>query len=501
MKLRLWTLCLMWLVTSLAIGAEPSLRAERPNVVFILADDLGYNELGCYGQKRIRTPHLDRLCSQGMRFTQNYSGAPVCAPSRCVLMTGKHLGHAQIRGNRQHRDENGVTQEGQHPITAEALTIAEVFKNAGYVTGAMGKWGLGPVGTSGAPHVQGFDLFFGYNCQGVAHSYFPPHLWRNGEKIPFNSKPVPRGMKQPTGTVSIDDWQGENYASTAMVGEAVKFLEANQSRPFFLYLPFIEPHVSMHPPKHLVESYPEAWDDRPYRGQCGYLPHPRPRAGYAAMITHLDQHVGRVLQTLDELNLTNKTVVLFSSDNGTTHYTPNDDVFGVGGCDPAFFNSTGDLRGHKGSLHEGGIRVPLIVRWPGQVTPGSQSSFPTYFADQFPTLCDIAKLNKPDGLDGISLVPTLTGQGAQAARNPMVWVFPEYGGQVAVRMGDMKAIRKDLSRKPVGNWEVYDLGSDWGETRDLAQTRPEVIAQAERILKTQTAANPVFPLKVPGVTE
>lgn len=492
---RIFTLCL-WLLTTLAVNA-----AERPNIVFILADDLGHAELGCYGQKKIRTPHLDRLATQGMRFTQHYSGAPVCAPSRCVLMTGKHLGHAQIRGNRQNRDAEGNPVEGQHPITADALTIAEVLKSAGYATGAMGKWGLGSVGTTGAPHVQGFDLFFGYNCQGVAHSYFPPHLWRNGEKIPLNAKPIPGKAVQLTGPVRIEDWQGEKYSSPLMVHEAVKFIHAHQSQPFFLYLPFIEPHVAMHPPKELVDSYPEAWDDRPYRGQCGYLPHPRPRAGYAAMITHLDQHVGAVLKTLDDLKLTNKTIVLFSSDNGTTHGSPGDPVFGIGGCDSAFFNSVGDLRGFKGSVHEGGIRVPFIARWPGRITAGSLSNFPCYFADHFPTLCEVAGIKQPDGLDGISLLPTLTGQGSQTPRNPLVWVFPEYGGQVAVRIGDFKVVRTNLKSKPIGEWQVYDLASDWSESRDLAKERGDLIAQAEDILRKETVANPVFPVKVPGVLE
>lgn len=490
-----------WLMSGLGLCAAEKPATKRPNIVFILADDLGYAELGCYGQKKIRTPNIDRLASQGMRFTQHYSGAPVCAPSRCVLMTGKHLGHAQIRGNRQHRGPDGKPVEGQHPITADALTIAEVLKEAGYVTGAMGKWGLGPVGTSGAPHEQGFDLFFGYNCQGVAHSYFPPHLWRNGEKIPLNAQPIPGHAKQPTGLVMLEDWQGEKYAPTLLEQEAVKFLRDNQDKPFFLYLPFIEPHVAMHPPKELVDSYPEAWDDRPYRGQCGYLPHPRPRAAYAAMITHLDQHVGAVLKTLDELKLTDNTVVLFSSDNGTTHASPGDDVFGVGGCDSAFFNSVGDLRGFKGSLHEGGIRVPFIVRWPGRVQAGSISNFPSYFADHFPTLCDVAGLKQPSGLDGISLVPTITGQGQQVARNPLVWVFPEYGGQVAVRIGDFKVIRKQLATKTPGVWEVYDLANDWSESRDLATDRRDLITQAEAILRKESVANAVFPVKVPGVLE
>ena len=259
-------------------GRAGAVEPTHPNVVLILADDLGWGELGSYGQKLIATPNLDALARQGMRFTQCYAGAPVCAPSRNVLMTGKHLGHTTIRGNLPARDENGKQVEGQHPIPAQALTIAEVFKDAGYATGAMGKWGLGPVGSTGDPNAQGFDHFFGYNCQRVAHSYFPPHLWDDADKVVINERPVPGHKRQPLGEVTMQDWFAENYASDLLLAEAVEFLEEHRQEPFFLYLPFIEPHVAMHPPEALVESYPREWDDRPYRGQCGYLPHPRPRA-------------------------------------------------------------------------------------------------------------------------------------------------------------------------------------------------------------------------------
>lgn len=489
------------LLTSLLLPASVT-AAAKPNIVFILADDLGWGELGSYGQQKIRTPNLDRLAREGMRFTQHYSGAPVCAPSRCVLMTGRHLGHAQIRSNRTVPGENGQRGEGQHPITADALTIAEVLKAAGYATGAMGKWGLGPVNSTGAPQRQGFDLFFGYNCQGVAHSYFPPHLWRNDERIIINSKPIPGHAKQPEGEVRMQDWQSEKYAPELMLTEAVQFLHDHKDGPFFLYLPFIEPHVAMQPPPRLVESYPAEWDDRPYRGQCGYLPHPRPRAGYAAMITSLDEHVGKILRTLDELKLADNTLVVFSSDNGTTHGAAGDSVFGVGGVDAAFFNSTAGLRGFKGSVYEGGIRVPLIVRWPGRVKPNSVSDFPCYFADHFPTLCAAAGVSQPTGLDGINLLPTYTGSGEQSPRNPMVWVFPEYGVQVAVRLGEFKIVRRNLgNRKSPGPWEVYNLDKDRGETNDLASEHPELIDRAVAVLREQMSDNPTFPVVVPGIND
>lgn len=470
--------------------------AERPNIVFILADDLGYGELGCYGQQKIRTPNLDRLAQQGMRFTAHYSGAPVCAPARCTLLTGRHTGHAQIRGNKQMKAGPGRPEEvGQQPITEDAVTIAEVLKQAGYATGAMGKWGLGPVASTGAPHRQGFDLFFGYNCQAVAHSFYPPYLWRNDALVPMNAKPVPGGKKQPEGEVRMQDYMAEKYAPEAMLEEALQFIRQKKDGPFFLYLPFIEPHVSLQPPVRLVESYPVEWDTRPYRGQCGYLPHPRPRAAYAAMITSLDEHVGAVLKTLEEQGLTKKTLIVFTSDNGTTHGSPNDPEFGIGGVDAAFFNSTAGLRERKGSLHEGGLRVPCIIRWPGKVKPGSTTDVPSYFPDHFPTLCAAAGVNPPAGLDGASLVPVLTEGRTSVERKPMTWVYPEYGGQVAVRFGPHKVIRKDLAGKNPGPWEVYDVEKDREETKDLAAEHPELIQKAKDWLKAEAEENANFPLK------
>lgn len=487
-------------IAGIPLNAAPPASPSRPNIVFILADDLGYGELGSYGQQKIRTPHLDRLASQGVRFTHHYSGAPVCAPSRCVLLTGKHTGHAQIRGNLQTKPAPGdLAGVGQHPITDDALTLAEVFQKAGYATGAMGKWGLGPVSSSGAPHRQGFDLFFGYNCQAVAHSCYPPHLWRNEMLVPLNDRPIPGHAKPVQGPVVMSDWIGEHYAPTRMTDEAVRFIQDHRAQPFFLYLPFIEPHVAMHPPQAAVEAYPADWDDRPYLGQCGYLPHPRPHAGYAAMISTLDHHVGRVLQALDDCGLSQNTLVVFTSDNGTTHPAAGDPTFGTGGVDAKFFNSTAGLRGFKGSVHEGGIRVPLIVRWPGRITPGSVQSFPSYFADHFPTLCAAAKLKPPAGLDGINLLPVLIGKRPPTRRNPMLWVFPEYGGQVAVRLGDLKVVRKGLKTKSPGPWEVYDLAKDPSETKDIANSHAGAIRKAEAILQRDKLPNAAFPLDIPGV--
>jgi arylsulfatase A-like enzyme len=488
------------LILSLLCTVASSLAAElRPNVVFILADDLGWGELGSYGQKKIPTPNLDRLAAQGMRFTRHYSGAPVCAPSRCVLMTGKHLGHAEVRGNLQAKARMPQFTEGQYPLTEQAVTFVQLFQKAGYATGAMGKWGLGPVGSTGEPTRKGFDLFFGYNCQGVAHSYYPEYLWRNSDKVTINAKPIPGHAKQPEGEVKLDEWIGATYAPKLIVAEAEKFIADNKARPFFLYLPFTEPHVAMHPTRASVEKFPAEWDQEVYRGANGYLPHPRPRAAYAAMISDLDDHVGHVLAALDHAGVADRTLVIFSSDNGATHALNGDPRFHVGGADPIFFNSTAGLRAYKGSVYEGGIRVPMIARLPGRIPAGTVNDTPGYFADWFPTLCDAAGFEKPAGLDGESLWPALTSGKSSARTKPMLWVFPDYGGQVAVQIGDFKLVRQDLKTKKPGPWEVYDLAKDRAEANDLAAARADLIAQAEDILRREVAENAIFPLAIPGV--
>lgn len=422
-------------------------------------------------------------------------------------MTGKHLGHAEVRGNLQAKVHFPEFSEGQIPLSENALTIAQMFQRAGYATGAMGKWGLGPVGSTGDPNRQGFDLFFGYNCQAVAHSYFPKYLWRNTEQVMINERPVPGAKKQPTGDVTLEDWQGQQYAPKLMIAEAEKFIEANRERPFFLYLPFIEPHVAMHPPRESVERFPVEWDTEPYRGQCAYLPHPRPRAAYAAMISDLDSYVGRVMKSLESAGVADRTLVVFSSDNGTTHPGDADTQFHIGGADPKFFNSTADLRGYKGSVYEGGLRVPMIARLPSRIAPNTVNSTPSYFADWFPTLCDAAGFEKPQGLDGDSLWLELTRTDSSdktanefaVNRKPMIWVFPEYGGQVAVRIGNDKAIRQGLKTKSPGAWDVYNIALDRAEKQDIAATEAAFIEQVVAVLRREVKDNKYFPLSIPGV--
>jgi arylsulfatase A len=500
MTLPRLTISLLVTLLAIVLGAR-SADADTPklNVVFILADDLGWAELGCYGQTKIPTPHLDRLASQGMRFTRHYSGAPVCAPSRCVLMTGRHLGHAEVRGNLQAQVQFPQFTEGQYPLSAAAVTFPMRLQQAGYATGAMGKWGLGPVNSTGEPNKKGFELFFGYNCQAVAHSYYPAALWRNREQVTINVKAIPGHAKPVQGAVTMEQWLGEQYAPNLMVQEAERFIVANAKKPFLLYLPFIEPHVAMHPPAELVKEFPAEWDTEPYRGENRYLPHPRPRAAYAAMIANLDRCVGRVLKSLDDAKIANHTLVIFTSDNGATHDVKGNSKFHVGGADPKFFHSTADLRGYKGSVHEGGIRVPMIARLPGVIPANTTNDSPSYFADWFATLCDAVDIQQPATTDGESLWPTLKTGRKQTRTKPMVWVFPEYGGQVAVQIGDQKLVRKNLKTKNPGPWEVYDLSKDRGEAHDLAATSAELIREADAILRREVDANAVFPLAIPGI--
>jgi arylsulfatase A-like enzyme len=510
-RLNIWlTSCLCMLVSLGQTGDSCAMDytdadRERPlNVVFILADDLGWADIGCYGQLQFETPNLDRLASQGMRFTQHYSGAPVCAPSRCVLMTGKHLGHAEIRGNKQAKLIDPRFEEGQAPLSENATTLASILQKNGYRTGAFGKWGLGPVNSSGSPDKKGFEVFFGYNCQSVAHSYYPAYLWSNTTRIPLNSKAIPGHNKQPQGEVRCEDWVGENYAPYRMMDEAIAFLKDSSDRPFFLYLPLIEPHVALHPPLNRLDDFPREWDTEVYRGENGYLPTARPRAAYAALVTDIDRHVGRVLDTLDELKLAENTLVVFTSDNGATHAGTANPKLNMGGADMSFFQSTAHLRGYKGSIHEGGIRVPMIARLPGVIEPSTVSESPTYFADWLPTILEATQFDKPDdSKDGESFWKLLTGENPNWKReNPMIWVFPEYGGQVAIRSEQWKLVRKQLNTpKRTGPWELYDLSQDESEQTDVAWKYPELVQLLSERLIRETDDNDLFPVKIPSTVD
>ena len=443
--------------------------ASKPNIIYILADDLGYAELGCYGQKKIRTPNIDKLAAEGMTFSQHYSGSPVCAPSRCVLMTGLHTGHSFIRDNRE------VRPEGQYPIPAETFTVARMLKKAGYATCAIGKWGLGPVGSTGDPNRQGFDHFFGYNCQRHAHSYYPTYLWRNDKHVALKNPAFPAHQKF-TGDVkdpkAFDRYKGPDYAPDRMADEALTFIGENKDRPFFLYYPTPVPHVSLQAPDDSVNAYKGKWPEKAYLGQKAYLPHATPRAAYAAMISRMDRDVGRMMALLAKLGLQNNTLVIFSSDNGPTFN---------GGSDSAFFNSAGPLKGLKCSLWEGGIRVPMIARWPGKIQAGATTDHLSAFWDVMPTLADVAGTAAPKDIDGISFAPTLLGAGTQKAHEYLYWERPGSNGQ-AVRMGTYKALRLGVRTRANPPIQLYDLESEIGEATDVADKHPAVVARIEKIM-------------------
>lgn len=464
-----------------------SLCADKPNIVFILADDLGYGEIGAYGQEKIKTPHIDQLAKDGMKFTNHYSGAPVCGPARCVLLTGQHLAHAQIRNNKEIKIK-GKKFGGQPPLSADTVTIAKVLKQQGYATGAFGKWGLGNSQSTGSPIKQGFDRFYGYNCQRNAHSYYPGYLDDNENEVIINKKPIPGHLPKAKGEVKADDYRAENYAPDLILAESLKFIDQNKNKPFFLYLPFVEPHVAIQPPQEWIDQYPKEWDKKPYRGGA-YLPHPRPRAGYAAMISDLDEHVGTVLARLKKYNLQNNTIVIFTSDNGPTF---------TGGVDYKFFQSAGSLKGLKGSVYEGGLRVPLIVKWPGKIKPNTVSNTVSYFPDWFPTLAQIAGINdckqQYPTIDGENLIPAFFGKKIKKRTQPMFWEFGGYGGLVAIRDGKWKLVRRKALSKKSTDWELYNLEADEAEKKNVAKNYPEIVKELEKKWLAIRTVNKNFPM-------
>ena len=467
----------------------------RPNIIFILADDLGYGDLGCYGQQKFRTPNIDRLAAEGMRFTQAYAGNAVCAPSRCVLMTGKHPGHAWIRNNSE------AKPEGQKPIPADTTTVAKLLKAHGYATGGFGKWGLGGPGTEGEPLRQGFDVFFGYNCQRHAHNYYPTYLWNNDRHVTLNNPEIdvhanklPAGA-DPKNPASYKGFIGREYSADLIAEQARKFIHANKDKPFFLYFPTTVPHVALQVPEDALAEYRAKWPDPPYVGGRGYVPHFTPRAAYAAMITRMDREVGRILTLVQELGLDERTIFVFSSDNGPLN---GDGDQGLGGTDAEFFNSAGGLRNGKGTLYEGGYRIPEIVRWKGKIAAGSTADRVTGFEDWLPTLLDLVGLRNqiPAEIDGVSFAPTLLGT-KQAERAFLYREFTGYGGQQCIRIGDWKGIRTKLLKDPNAPLELYNLKEDRNETKNVAAEHPDIVKQMFQVMKAQHTPSKEFPL--PGV--
>lgn len=469
----------------------------KPNIIYILADDLGYGDLGVYGQQKIETPNIDALAETGMRFTQHYSGAPVCAPARYMLMTGQHPGHAHIRGNDEWRERGEVWNyevavnnpglEGQRPIPDSTITVAEVLKAAGYATGIVGKWGLGAPETEGIPNKQGFDFFYGYNCQRQAHNLYPPFLWKNEQKEWLQNDVITPGTNLPPDADTLDEisytiFKQKDYGPTFMQKQALSFIEANKDSSFFLYYASPIPHLPLQAPQDLVQYYVDKFgDEKPYVGGRGYFPCRYPRATYAAMITCLDQQVGELVEKLKSLGIYENTLIIFTSDNGPT--------YNVGGFDPDYFNSAAPFENGygrtKGFTHEGGIRVPMIASWPEKIEASSQTDHISAFWDVLATFSELTESRVSPNTDGISFLPTLLGNpNDQIQHDYLYWEFPEYSGQQAVRLGDWKGIRKQIKKDSL-RIELYNLTTDPGELVDVAKENPEIVEKMKTIMQSE----------------
>ena len=449
------------LLVSLALLFCLSTKAEakKPNIILIMVDDAGYGDFGCYGQKLFSTPNIDRMAENGMLFTQHYSGSTVCAPTRCSIMNGVHTGHAFVRGNRE------VQPEGQAPIPSDMITIPKLLGKAGYVNGMFGKWGLGAPKSSGDPMNQGWDEFYGYNCQRQAHNFYPKHLWHNSEKVILD---------------------GKTYSHDLIQEQALKFIRNNAKKTFFAYLPITIPHAAMQCPEEDVAPFRKKFPQ--FENKIGKYSQGtevrNPVAAFAGMMTRMDRGVGQVLDLLNELNIANNTLVLFTSDNGP-HYE--------GGHQPGFFNSNGPLKGHKRDLYEGGIRVPLIAYWPSKIKPGSISNHICAHWDFLPTFCELAKISIPSHTDGISYMPTLTGR-KQKAHSYLYWEFHSYGNAQAIRMGDWKGIRLKVKNNPNAPIQLYNLKQDIGETKNIATNHPDIIKRINQLFKSAHTPSYRFPL-------
>jgi len=461
------------LIVAIACQNEKAIRETKtpPNIILIVADDLGYGDLSVYGQQHFNTPNIDRLAQNGMMFTQFYSGSTVCAPSRSALMTGQHTGHTPIRGNKE------VRPEGQHPLPPGTPTLAKMLQKAGYATGAFGKWGLGAPGSTGDPLAQGFDTFYGYNCQRFGHHYYPTHLWHNRDSIVLT--------------------QNQNKAD-ALYGpdlihqQTLQFIESHKEKPFFLFVPSIIPHAELAAPEAAMAPFRDQFlpekrfkgvDDGPTFGQGPYRSQEACHAAFAAMVSILDQQVGDILDRVEALGLSKNTLILFTSDNGP-HLE--------GGADPDYFDSNGIFRGYKRDLYEGGIRVPLLAQWPGKIAPQSKSNHVAAFWDLFPTLYSLIETHQESYNDGISFLPTLLGQENQKAHAYLYWEFHEKGGRQALRQGDWKLVKYNVFSGDQAQVALFDLGKDPAETTNLAEAHPEQLKRMEDLLLQARTPSPDF---------
>ncbi|MEM1135311.1 MAG: arylsulfatase [Bacteroidota bacterium] len=450
---------------------EVVIAPTLPNIIYILADDLGYGDLSCYGQTNFKTPNIDKLAAEGMLFTQHYSGSTVCAPSRSALMTGLHTGHTFIRGNKE------VKPEGQYPLADTIFTLPELLKQQGYVTGAFGKWGLGYPGSEGDPLNQGFDTFFGYNCQRLAHHYYPYYLWDNNQKYMLTAN---------------EGKQESVYAPEVIHERVLTFLEANKDTSFFLFVPSPVPHAELKVPEKYASPFEGRFEpDTPYKGvddgdkyrDGPYGSQDKPHKVFAAMVQLLDQQVGEIMEKVEALGIAENTLIIFTSDNGP-HLE--------GGADPDFFNSNGPLKGYKRDLYEGGIRVPMIAKWTGKIKSGSKTDHISAFWDVKATISELIGKSLVSETDGISFVPTLLQQGEQRNHEYLYWEFHEKGGRVAVRKGNWKAVRYNVNKGSDAPLQLYNLQEDIGEENNVASEFPEIIAEMEELLKTARTPSPVF---------
>ncbi len=421
-----------------------------PNIIYIMADDMGIGDLGCYGQQKIKTPAIDNLAANGVRFTRHYAGCTVSAPSRCSLMTGKHTGHSCIRGNHDVKASDGEMYD--HSLADAEITVAELLKTKNYVTACIGKWGMGGPDSEGHPNKQGFDYFFGYLGQLNAHRYFPRFLWENDTKINLDKK---------------------QYSHDMAVNKALDFIETNVDRPFFLYLSVTIPHADLQVPDGELGEYDGMFDETVKVNYGGYYKEPKPKATFAAMISRLDRDVQRIVDLLAEKGLTENTVVIFTSDNGTHQ---------EGGHDPEFFNSNGGFRGIKRDLYEGGIRTPFIVSWPGSIERGRVCDHISAFWDFMPTVCELVGIPKPETTDGISYLPSLTGKGRQKKHKDLYFEFHEGGGKQAVIKGDWKLVRLQVNNPEKTDVELYNLKEDPQEQRDLSSENLSMVKKLEKLL-------------------
>lgn len=436
-------------------------KTKRPNIIVIMADDMGYGDPGCYGQQKIKTPAIDRMAKEGMKFTQFYCGTAVCAPSRSSFITGQHTGHTPVRGNKP------AGPEGQWPLPDSTITIATVLKKQGYTNGAFGKWGLGAPGSTGDPLKQGFDHFFGYYNQTTAHNYYPVQMWDDDKRINF-----PENANGNEGT----------YSGDLIHHAALSFIDKNAASPFFLFLAYTLPHAALQVPKDSVYlNYVKLFNEQPApkvkeSKNEGLAYQEYPHAAYAAMVTRFDKYLGDVIQRLKKLGIDKNTLVLFCSDNGPHKEGQND---------PEFFKSSGGLRGIKRDLYEGGIRTPFIARWPGRIKSGTTNDFIGAFWDLFPTFASLAgaDLKTMTQLDGISILPKLLNQNNQQQHQFLYWEFHEQDGKQAIRMGKWKGIKLSVNKNINAPLELYDLEKDLGETNNIAPQFPLIVQQLNSFIK------------------